>query len=1199
MANGAFNAASLHPQADFINWSNEYVRRNLNSSGSVHIAKDTCIMPIHTIATPPTESTRELITYSQMVTYGYCAATTVENGKAVTQAVKVGNPGRIFSGSRNIQVAANENRITGINIEPFASARNISGGAFNGIPSNTSTTTFASKGNAWDGVGVMAAVDSSTAFTGGSTVISPGIITNSGSHRDYDRYGNFHKGGTFYRGLFDGEIFGASEASRIDVKSWLDAGLRRDLNVFVKPDQASRKVFDHCAILVNSIANFDPDVDSALRRGILLEVWNGGLDCKDSELSNINKPSPATKRTIQDMPVGRKYGLLYRIYFYDSTGTHNVGTERWRTVDVADNPSGLLDYTADFSFGIDVATYNTQILITSRVIYAINTMGKTIGAGNTGVFGRPWFNAAPHSSNNVFALSASADFQAPEFDMILYPGMGNASGSFIPYTEGGATRSSFAAAAVYRDTELNFTILTASSPNYGAAANGGGRSWFGSGSAGARLSCNIYRRNLLSTGSFRIFAPVRKASKSVRTSPTYLSSFDDSQEPTNSAIAVRREHAGFIGVPYTPGSRKDDMPGGRNYTRGASADKTFTNYAATAVFMGAHAFDPGMLRSGIPSAGKGADDFTDFALPKFYTGLSGSDGTKVSDESLYVLLPEDKLVLGVQPAQGGGNPGYPQSLNPNLTPYNPFGEQAPTANWGHTLVDMKMNVESAYEQAHSLTMKRGQGRLVLYGTLLRDQKHHPTNLNQDLVSNEIHQVVGQEPILDQFLVGSVGEYRGCYLENLITGSVGLFNKKIMESQVQRMMANPGVFKSKRRSWQRYLRAAWKSAVAEARGIKRSASGISEGAEATTGLLSISGSFNRFVSLSDQSEVYYDSLLPNVGEIFEKYGRKPCQHAKFTYFTTPYAPPIFNVGPEALADSFYTALPSPYREDINTMAGWQHSFPFEAKWRSENPTRITEPRGGLGAEISQASTTTQVRFATGDTWTTIGGGGFSRRREQGINSGGSTATFEFPMTTWTMTVQMAETSNGTLKIGPGGAAPSGGQGFVQAAEIFQSSTQQNDLTAIRLAGFWDGEFSVSGSATVLCNYFFAKGTGPVTHGNTSFAGLTHPSGWRYGLMNFRPTAPNCIFRPDRYGQLRDMFEQRKYTKFYDRGSSFDIEGLTDSAVSCIFLDADGRPVEDPLETSCYNVSNTMTSSRPYIDGSTEERIITSRFVSIDI
>ncbi|HIE83711.1 MAG TPA: hypothetical protein EYQ00_07655, partial [Dehalococcoidia bacterium] len=256
--------------------------------------------------------------------------------------------------------------------------------------------------------------------------------------------------------------------------------------------------------------------------------------------------------------------------------------------------------------------------------------------------------------------------------------MGNTTGTMRPTDSGGNSQISFAAAAVNRETELNFTILTASSPNYGAASNST-YSYVGSGSAASRLSANIYRRNLLSTGSFRISAPVRKASKSVRTSPTYLASYQADEEKTKGPLAVRREYAGFIGIGYTPGIQKEDMPTGRNYTKGASGDGTFTNYAATSTFLGGHTYDPGMFRSGIPSAGQNTGSFKSFALPKFYTGISGSDGTKVADESLYVLLPGDKLVLGVQPAQGGGNPGFPQPLNPNLTPYNPFGTQAPDA----------------------------------------------------------------------------------------------------------------------------------------------------------------------------------------------------------------------------------------------------------------------------------------------------------------------------------------------------------------------------------------------------------------------------------------------------------------------------------------------------------------------------------------
>ena len=454
----------------------------------------------------------------------------------------------------------------------------------------------------------------------------------------------------------------------------------------------------------------------------------------------------------------------------------------------------------------------------------------------------------------------------------------------------------------------------------------------------------------------------------------------------------------------------------------------------------------------------------------------------------------------------------------------------------------------------------------------------------------------------------MGEYSGSYLEQLVTGSTQLYNVSFMEQQLNDLEQGDRFGFVKKYDYQRYLRAGWRTAVAEARGVKRSASGqprstvppSAHGRHSMDSLLSISGSFNRFVSLPDQSEIYYDSLLPNIGEIFQKKGTEPCRSAIFGIadITGPGSvrPPMFNVGAEALANSFVSILDTTQRNSLNTLSGWQHSFPFEEKWLSENPTRLIEPKAGLGVELGRGQRKA-FDVDNGNAWSTIGGGGFTRSPEQGANRNGSLAERDQTMWTMPLTVQMAETSNVTLLLGDlttglPGAAP---MTYPQAEKIYSASRRQPELAAARLAGFWDGEFSVSGSATVLCNYYFTKGVHNVTR---CLAGFTHPSGWRHGLMNFRPTATNCIFRPDKYGQLRDMFEQRRYTKFYDKGTSFDMEGVTDAAVSCIFLDGDGRPVDDPLETSCYNVSTTMTSSRPYIDGSTEDRIITSRYVSID-
>jgi hypothetical protein len=51
-----------------------------------------------------------------------------------------------------------------------------------------------------------------------------------------------------------------------------------------------------------------------------------------------------------------------------------------------------------------------------------------------------------------------------------------------------------------------------------------------------------------------------------------------------------------------------------------------------------------------------------------------------------------------------------------------------------------------------------------------------------------------------------------------------------------------------------------------------------------------------------------------------------------------------------------------------------------------------------------------------------------------------------------------------------------------------------------------------------------------HSGTIFGVAPVIRGWKYGLFNGLPTNSKAVFRRDKYGQLRDMLEQRHYTKF---------------------------------------------------------------------
>lgn len=108
--------------------------------------------------------------------------------------------------------------------------------------------------------------------------------------------------------------------------------------------------------------------------------------------------------------------------------------------------------------------------------------------------------------------------------------------------------------------------------------------------------------------------------------------------------------------------------------------------------------------------------------------------------------------------------------------------------------------------------------------------------------------------------------------------------------------------------------------------------------------------------------------------------------------------------------------------------------------------------------------------------------------------------------------------------------------------------------------------------------------------TSSVWLSSPiiRGWKYGLYNAMEDYSTAYFRQGRYGQFRDMLEQRMFTKFHKDPKIQNI-GLTlkqnnstsDSPVTVKFLTADGL-LTDPERTQSQNLSFEATSSLPYFD-----------------
>jgi len=125
-----------------------------------------------------------------------------------------------------------------------------------------------------------------------------------------------------------------------------------------------------------------------------------------------------------------------------------------------------------------------------------------------------------------------------------------------------------------------------------------------------------------------------------------------------------------------------------------------------------------------------------------------------------------------------------------------------------------------------------QIKVTLFGSEIKNDAAHANTLNQDLSSNSVHEIIGAEPLLDQFQIEPVSSYYGSYLDEIVTGS----------------MANPilgGVLFS----------------TASQDQSRRVISRVSLGQAGTT------GSFQRFSKISDSSERTYDSCLPSYSDFF--------------------------------------------------------------------------------------------------------------------------------------------------------------------------------------------------------------------------------------------------------------------------------------------------------------------------------------------
>ena len=106
-----------------------------------------------------------------------------------------------------------------------------------------------------------------------------------------------------------------------------------------------------------------------------------------------------------------------------------------------------------------------------------------------------------------------------------------------------------------------------------------------------------------------------------------------------------------------------------------------------------------------------------------------------------------------------------------------------------------------------------------------------------------------------------------------------------------------------------------------------------------------------------------------------------------------------------------------------------------------------------------------------------------------------------------------------------------------------------------------------------------------YGGMTDSCITGSNGFKYGIAHTEALYTDAKFRRNRFGQFRDMLEQRPYTAFYDASRSKNAArgNFETDPVFIKFVDSDGNQITGINTSTCQNISNNCTSSVPYFEG----------------
>lgn len=453
------------------------------------------------------------------------------------------------------------------------------------------------------------------------------------------------------------------------------------------------------------------------------------------------------------------------------------------------------------------------------------------------------------------------------------------------------------------------------------------------------------------------------------------------------------------------------------------------------------------------------------------------------NDSPYLLLPQDKLVFSISK--------YRSSVDDNSI------NNSPAYNF---------NTPFPLNKYHDVWINTGSVNIILYGSLVKENKEYHDTLNSRLDTNSVHEII-HEKTLDEWDIFGIQEHTSSYITSYMQGTTTNYGSG---SWTRRKFADASNFDPKNTFYSSNL--ASEQSVQYWEKIQ----------------------FFKNTQFSCENENYYDAMIPRFDQLFQ--------------VENTISPWNITVGS---GDMIITVDFSDSISDGYSVIDWTRSFPFEPKYSNIIRTKYIDKV--ISRYNPHANPNTKLN---------------------NISNVDFKIAIEIipPNSSYTI---WGDYENGQFT----------GLKYEDIIKILYGS---GDYNTIRL-GSLSGEV-VNGFYGSTCRPYYRKNVtvSPVTSGSTpdyGYSGRTFRGsiirGWKYGLMNGFEMSTKTIFRRDKFGQFRDMLEQRLDTKFYNGDT------VLSSPIKVQFVTSKGNTV-NPQNTFSSNLSFEASSSLPYFDGIVRNR-----------